>query len=126
MIAGVGVDTVQISRFARFLEPGRGAVLSRLFTIAELDYALTKKVPAPHLAARFAAKEAYVKALGLGLRQGMSWTEIEVVRDGLGAPSLQLSGVAAQVAAERGITHLHLSYSHDGDQAVATVVLEVR
>jgi holo-[acyl-carrier protein] synthase len=84
------------------------------------------KDPAPHLAARYAAKEAFVKALGLGMRAGMSWQEIEVVRNELGAPSLRLFGQAEKIAVERQVTAIHLSYSHEGDYALATVILERR
>jgi holo-[acyl-carrier protein] synthase len=124
-IAGVGTDLARIGRFARFLTENRAGVLQRIFTAGEREYALAKKDPAPHLAARFAAKEAFLKALGLGLRDGLSWHDVEVVRDRLGKPSLHLSGRAAEILAERGIATAHLSYSHDGDYAVATVVLEL-
>ena len=101
-------------------------MITRVFTPGELTYALAMKNPAPHLAARFAAKEAFVKALGLGLRSGMRWQEIEVVRNDLGAPSLRLFGQAAERAAERQVRTIHLSYSHEGDYASATVILESR
>jgi holo-[acyl-carrier protein] synthase len=122
--AGLGVDVARIGRFRQMIEAGKGAVIERLFTAGEREYALAKKDPAPHLAARFAAKEAYLKALGTGLRQGMSWQEIEVLRGDLGQPSLRLSGRAAEIFRERGLTGVHLSYSHDGDYAFATVILE--
>jgi len=124
-IAGLGTDLARISRFSRLLEERREGVIQRIFTPEERGYALAKKDPAPHLAARFAAKEAFLKALGLGLRDGLSWHDIEVVRDHLGKPSLELSGRAAEISAARGLTPAHLSYSHDGDYAVATVILEL-
>ncbi|MBE0598940.1 MAG: holo-ACP synthase [Desulfuromonadales bacterium] len=124
MIAGVGVDLARIERFRRFLEKGKGGVIERLFTAGEQAYAAGKRDPAPHLAARFAAKEAYLKALGLGLREGMSWQEVEVVHDHLGCPSLRLTGRAGEIFHQRGLRSAHLSYSHDGDYAIATVVLE--
>jgi holo-[acyl-carrier protein] synthase len=102
----------------------KAPVIDRLFTAGEKAYALAKKDPAPHLAARFAAKEAFLKALGLGLRQGISWQQMEVTRDELGKPSLQLSGRAAEIYHARGLCRLLLSYSHDGDYAFATVILE--
>lgn len=126
MIVGLGVDLARASRFARLLAEQKESVLARLFTAQERAYALGMKDPAPHLAARFAAKEAFLKALGLGLRCGMSWQEIEVVRDELGAPSLRLCGQAERLAAERRATTIHLSYSHEGDYAMATVILESR
>lgn len=122
-IVGIGTDLARIERFRKFLEPGN-KVLERIFGAEERQYALQKKDPAPHFAARFAAKEAFVKALGTGLREGLSWQQVVVVRDALGCPSLQLSGRAAEMLAERGACATHLSYSHDGDYAVATVILE--
>jgi holo-[acyl-carrier protein] synthase len=123
-VAGLGVDLARSGRFRRFLEEGRGGVLERVFTAAERTYCLARKDPAPHFAARFAAKEAFLKALGLGLRDGLRWQDVEVVRDDLGRPSLVLRGRAAELVAERGIGAVHLSYSHEGDYAVATVILE--
>jgi len=125
-IAGVGIDLARISRFQGFLAAGKTALLERLFTPGERAYALPKKTAAAHLAARFAAKEAFLKALGLGLRDGLSWHDLEVVRDDLGKPSLSCGGRAAELLAAREIAAVHLSYSHDGDYAVATVILEQR
>ena len=123
-IVGNGIDLARIPRFRRFIDEGKFGVLERLFTLAERDYALSRKDPASHLAVRFAAKEAFVKALGTGLRFGLSWQQIEVVRDDLGRPSLVLTGRALELMAEKGATRSHLSYSHDGDYGVASVILE--
>jgi holo-[acyl-carrier protein] synthase len=122
-IVGIGTDLARIERFRKFLEPDN-RVLARIFSPEELQYALKMKDPASHLAARFAAKEAFVKALGTGLRDGLSWQQVVVVRDQLGCPSLQLSGRAVELLTMRGVNATHLSYSHDGDYAVATVILE--
>lgn len=124
-ILGTGTDLARIERFRKFLEPGN-RLLERIFSADERRYALEKQDPAPHLAARFAAKEAFVKALGTGLRDGLAWQQIVVTRDRLGCPSLRLSGRAAELLAARGVSSVHLSYSHDGDYAVATVILESR
>lgn len=124
MIAGVGIDLVRIERFRRFVQEKKHGLLERLFTAGEQGYALEKRDPSPHLAARFAAKEAYLKALGLGLREGIGWHDMEVVNDALGCPSLRLSGRAEEIFRARGLNAIHLSYTHDGDYAVATVVLE--
>ena len=123
-ILGLGTDLARIERFRRFVAADKQALLERLFTAAERAYALAKADPAPHLAARFAAKEAGMKAFGLGWRDGLAWHDFAVVRDPLGRPDLVLHGRAAELAAARGITAVHLSYSHDGDYAVATVILE--
>lgn len=122
-ILGIGTDVAQIARFHKFLKPGN-RVLERVFSDEERTYSLQKKDPAPHLAARFAAKEAFFKALGTGLRDGLAWQQVCVVRDLLGCPSLQLTGRAAELLVQRGAGKAHLSYSHDGDYAVATVILE--
>lgn len=124
MILGIGIDTVEIARFQRFLDDGNQPLLDRLLSKDEQRHCLGKKQAASCLAARFAAKEAFVKALGTGLRDGLSWTEIEVVNDQLGKPSLKLSGQTEQLFSERGHLLSHLSLSHDGGHAVAVVVLE--
>ncbi len=122
-IIGIGTDLARIERFRKFLTPDN-KFLERVYSCEEREYAFVKRDPAPHLAARFAAKEAFLKALGTGLRDGLTWQQVVVVRDELGCPSLQVSGRAAQLMAERGAKSAFLSYSHDGEYAVATVVLE--
>lgn len=123
-VAGVGVDIVRIERFRQFLNEGKSGVLDRLFTSSEMNYAMKKRDPAPHLAARFAAKEAFLKALGTGLRNGISWKGIHVVKDELGKPMLELTGKTFEIFEEAGGGSLHLSLSHDGDYTIATVILE--
>ena len=123
-IAGVGTDLARIERFRRFVQEGKSGIVDRIFTADERRYALAMKDPSPHLAARFAAKEAFLKALGLGLREGISWQDMSVERDDLGKPSMRLKGRAAEIFQARGLLALHLSYSHDGDYALATVILE--
>ena len=123
-IVGLGTDLARVERFRTFVVDNKTALLGRLFTLGEREYAFAKKDPAPHLAARFAAKESCLKAFGLGLREGLSWQDMEVVPDELGCPYLLLSGRAAEIAAAKQIEVVHLSYSHDGDYAVATVILE--
>ncbi|MCF6266677.1 MAG: holo-ACP synthase [Desulfuromusa sp.] len=122
-IIGIGTDLTRSERFRKFLDPD-SKVLERIFSEEERRYSLKKQDPVPHLAARFAAKEAFLKALGTGLRDGLAWQQVCVVIDPLGCPSLELSGRASELMAERGAKKAHLSYSHDGDYAVATVILE--
>ena len=122
-IIGIGTDLSRSERFRKFLDPDN-KVLERIFSDEERRYSLQKRDPVPHLAARFAAKEAFLKALGTGLRDGLAWRQVCVVLDSLGCPSLELSGRAAEMLAECGASKTHLSYSHDGDYAVATVILE--
>jgi holo-[acyl-carrier protein] synthase len=124
VIIGTGVDIADIGRFERFVQEGNEALFRRVFTEVERAYCEPRKKKAQHYALRFAAKEAFLKAMGTGLRQGISWQEMEVVNDELGKPSLRLSGRAAELSAERGVTGCHLSLSHDGGMAVAMVVLE--
>ncbi len=123
-VVGLGTDLARIDRFRKFIEEEKSALLGRLFTLGERDYAFAKKDPAPHLAARFAAKESCLKAFGTGWRDGISWHDMEVVPDELGRPDLRLSGRAAEIAGEKSVEVVHLSYSHDGDYAIATVILE--
>ncbi len=122
-IVAIGTDLARIERFRKFLTPD-SKFLERVYGAEECEYSLAKRDPAPHLAARFAAKEAFLKALGTGLRDGLTWQQVVVVRDALGCPSLKITGRAAELMAERGAKSVFLSYSHDGEYAVATVVLE--
>lgn len=124
MILGIGVDTVEIARIQRFLDEGNQPLLDRLFTQAEQEHCTPKKQAAACLAARFAAKEALVKALGTGLRDGLSWVEMEVRNNSLGKPEFHFSGRTRQILEQRGSLIPHLSLSHDGPNAVAMVVLE--
>ena len=115
MILGIGVDVVDIARFAESLER-TPTLRSRLFTPAEAD------LPLESLAGRFAAKEAFVKALKAPA--GMSWQDIEIVNTPQGAPELELHGAALDRAKELGITTTHVSISHDTTVATAFVVAE--
>ncbi len=124
MIFGIGIDIVDISRFERFVQMNRQSLLLRLFTAHELDYCSVKKLSAQHYALRFAAKEAFLKALGTGLRDGLAWKDMEVVNDQWGKPELKLSGKALELFHGRGLTASFLALSHDANCAVATVVLE--
>jgi holo-[acyl-carrier protein] synthase len=124
MIIGTGIDIVDISRFERFIQDGNDAIFRRLFTDDEIEYCSRKKRSAQHFALRFAAKEAFLKACGLGLRQGMSWHDIEVVNDRFGKPELHFSGEAHRISLEMGMKNSFTSLSHDGSYAVAMVILE--
>jgi len=120
VIIGIGVDVVDLSRFGQVLER-TPAMRMRLFTSREL---LRDGEPRPiaSLAARFAAKEALIKAFGSSA--GLSWQDLEVVSDDQRNPSLTLHQQARRVADARGVTSVHLSLSHDGGIATAFVVLE--
>lgn len=126
MIFGTGIDLVDISRFERFVAQNNVPLFQRLFTAGELAYCAAKKNSAQHYALRFAAKEAFLKALGTGLREGLSWRDMEVVHDSYGKPELRLSGEAERLFVSKGLSGCFLSLSHDGNCAVASVILEIR
>lgn len=120
--ARVGVDLVDVPAFeARFA--GREDLLAEAFTDGELTYCRDRKRPWPHLAARFAAKEALVKALGTGLAGAMGWRDIEVTRDPAGAPGLAVTGATAEVLRARRLQAGSVSLSHTDSIAVAVVIV---
>lgn len=124
MILGTGVDIVEVGRIQQVLERHPQRFLTRVFTPGEVAYAdAAQSHRTRRLAARFAAKEATLKAFGLGLRD-VKWTDIEVTRDQLGKPGIRLTGRLAEIAAERGVARLHLSLSHSKEYAIAQVVAE--
>jgi len=118
------MDLVQVRRVSELLERRGERALVRLFTPAEVARCRASRSSPESFAARFAAKEAFFKALGMGWGQGVAWTEVEVVSAPSGAPSLRLHGAAATAAAERGVSRAHLSLTHTGDLAGAYVILE--
>lgn len=124
MIKGIGVDIIEIKRIKAAAQK-RPRLLERIFTQEELRYCLAKDNPWPSLAARFAAKEAAMKAMGVGLG-AFPWQNIEVVKEDDHAPFLKLSGKGLSFAKKQGITHWHLSLSHSNSEAVAFVIAERR
>jgi len=122
-LVGIGVDLVRIPRLRQVVERWRERFLHRVFTEAELAYCLEHRDPIPHLAARFAAKEAALKALGTGLRMGINWRELEVRRERDEAPRLILSGRCRAIGEAKGGRQVLLSISHDGEYALAQAVL---
>jgi holo-[acyl-carrier protein] synthase len=123
VIFGVGIDEVEVDRVRVKLEETTG-LRERLFTAKEIEYCESKKDGAQNYAARFAAKEAFLKALGTGWRKGMGFSEIEIVNDDLGKPACVLHGNIKQYVNDQGITRVHLSLTHLKDIAAAVVVLE--
>jgi holo-[acyl-carrier protein] synthase len=119
-VKGIGIDAVEVDRFRAVLARTPG-VARRLFTEAERAYGERRRDPAERLAARFAAKEAVMKALGVGLG-AFSFHDVEVVRAPSGQPLLELRGRAAALAAERGVTGWHLSLTHTQRLAEAVAV----
>ena len=120
-IVGVGIDVVPVARFAETLQR-TPALADRLFTAAEQLTSSGAPREPESLAARFAAKEALAKSLGAG--GGMHWTDAEVVMDDVGRPSLSIKGTVQERADALGVTRLHVSMSHDGGIASATVIAE--
>lgn len=124
MIVGTGIDIVDIPRLRRILGRQGERFTARVFTPGEREYCLAHRDPVPHFAARFAAKEALMKALGTGWGKGVSWQDAEVVRTRPDAPVLALHGEAAALAASLGASAVHLSLTHADRWAAATVILE--
>jgi holo-[acyl-carrier protein] synthase len=124
MIVGTGVDICEVDRIEAAVERFGARFLRRVFTPAEVQYCMGKPNAAERLAARFAAKEAGMKAIGTGLRGGVTWQDVEVLRLPGQRPVLKFSGKAAEFAARLGCTRTHLSLSHTAAQAIAHVILE--
>lgn len=124
MIIGVGLDVVETGRVARVLAR-HGARFERIvYTRRELAACAGRADRVQALASRVAAKEAFLKALGTGWVRGLSLRQVEVVKRNGGRPELELSGAAAERASQRGVSHLHLSLSHEPGFAAAVVILE--
>ena len=119
-VFGIGTDLVEIPRFRLALER-RPTLVDRLFSDAEREYAQRFREPAPRLAARFGAKEAVMKALGVGLWR-FALRDVEVIRQPSGQPELALHGRAAELAAERGVTDWRLTITHSDFMAMAIAV----
>lgn len=124
MILGIGLDLVDTARVRELLADHAGRFEELVFTAAERADCAGRADKAEALAARFAAKEACFKALGTGWNQGVSFLQVEVVRQEGGAPALRLSGPAAERAQARGVRRLHVTLTHTGAAAAATVILE--
>jgi len=122
-IIGHGIDLVPVARIGRLIERHGEAALSRCFTTEERDYCDRQtRRRMEHYAARFAAKEAVLKALGTGWSGGIGWTDVAVIRTASGQPAVELSGEAARVAREMGIADWRLSLSHTDAQAMASAI----
>ena len=123
-VRGIGVDIIRVERLMQALERFGARMEKRIFTEGELAYCRSHKDPLPHLAARFAAKEAAFKAIGTGLSGGVGWKQAEVIQPGGRVPELRFTGVALERFQALGCTGSHLTLSHDGGLAIACVVLE--
>jgi len=124
-IIGHGIDLVETARIARMLEEHAQRFLDRCFSPREQAYCnANPKRRVEHLAGRFAAKEAVLKAIGTGWRGKIAWTDIEVLRADSGQPHIELSGECRRIAADLGITRWHISISHVATHASASAIAE--
>lgn len=123
MIVGTGVDLCEVGRMRAAMERHGPRFKARVFTDAEVAYAERKANPFERYAARFAAKEAGMKALGTGWH-GVAWRDFEVANLASGRPTLKFHGKAAEIAERRGIRNVSLSLTHTAGQAMAMVILE--
>ena len=124
MIRGIGVDIVKVDRIEKAVERWGYRFLKRIFTAAEIERCQKRARPAQCLALRFAAKEAFAKALGLGMRKGLRWRDIEVVHDNFGKPDLLLHNQAQRLLESVEASRTWLSLSDERESALAVVVLE--
>ena len=124
MIVSIGIDTVEISRIEEKLSQGNTRFLNRVFTVGEIEYCEKRPAKFASYAARFAAKEAAMKALGTGWGDGVGWKEIEVVNDEKGKPGINLTGRALEIFGTLGARTAHVSLSHSKDSAIAQVIFE--
>src|SRR6202023_2865151 len=123
-VLGIGVDLVECSRIQHSLDRFGEKFLRRVFTDGEIEYSMSMKFPARHLAARFAGKEAVSKAFGTGIGKAMGWRNIDIQKKESGEPFVIFSGPAEELAAKRGVTSALITFSHTEQHAVACVVLE--
>ncbi len=121
MIVGFGIDVVDAARIEKVLRRFQDRFLERIYSEGERNYCMSRRTPHFHLAARFGAKEAFIKAVGA--RRGVRWKDVEVVREG-GPPSVRLHGGASEIAESRGVKKIHLTLAHDAGVGVAGIILE--
>lgn len=124
MIVGTGIDIAEVPRVAEAIERYGQRFLQRIFTEGEIRYCESKANRVERYAARFAAKEAGMKALGTGWSHGVRWRDIEVRRQPGGRPTLEFHGKAGEFASNMGVTNIALSLTHTAEEAMAQVILE--
>jgi holo-[acyl-carrier protein] synthase len=124
MIVGTGVDLAEVPRIRASIERYGQRFIERIYTPGEIAYVERKANKYERYAARFAAKEAGMKAIGTGWRRGVRWKDFEVANLPTGRPTLRLHGVAAQVALRLGVQNISLSLTHTAETAMAQVILE--
>ena len=124
MIVGTGIDIAEVPRIEASIARFGNRFLHRIFTEAEIRYCESKANRVERYAARFAAKEAAMKAIGTGWNHGVTWRDVEVRRQPGGRPTIAFHGKAAEFAAKLGAIHIALSLSHTKEYAIAQVILE--
>lgn len=122
MVIGHGVDMIEVARIARMVERHGHRFLERVYTPTEQAYCKDRKRIFEHLAARFAAKEAVLKALGTGWSAGIAWTDVEVLHEASGRPRIELHNAAAREASRLGVSSIHISLSHTDASAIASAI----
>ncbi len=122
-IVGIGLDLVRISRVEAMARRWQDRFLQRVYTEDERRASVSRPSPYAYLAGRFAAKEAMLKALGTGWSAGVSWQDIQVLNEVAGRPVATVRGRAGAMVQQAGATRIHVSLSHDGDYAMAEVIL---
>ena len=123
-VLGIGVDLVECARIQRSIDRFGARFLHRVFTDSEIEYSMSMKFPARHLAARFAAKEGVSKAFGTGIGKAMGWRDIDVQKKASGEPFVVLSGRARELADGRAVRAVWITLSHTDDHAMAQIVIE--
>lgn len=123
IIAGIGIDIVEIPRLKKAIERWQESFLKRIFTDNEIKYSKARKFSYQHLAARFAAKEAVLKAIGDASIQRIEWRNVEVLNDEFGKPTIHLSGEALKIKEQKDISEIIISMSHTHSYAVANAIL---
>jgi holo-[acyl-carrier protein] synthase len=124
MILGIGTDLVEVARIRQTIARYGERFLKRVFTEGERNYASSKANEAERFAARFAAKEAGMKAIGTGWKRGVTWRDFEVVNQPSGRPVLRIAGTAREIASRLGVQSISISLTHTAEMAIAVVVLE--
>ena len=124
MIYGIGVDLVKIQRMEGVIQRWGARFVNRVFTEGEAEFCHKRAFPPSAFALRFAAKEAFSKALGLGMKKGLTWRDIEVFHSPLGKPGLKTHGRSSEICRKNKINGFYLSLSDDGEYGIAMVVLE--
>jgi holo-[acyl-carrier protein] synthase len=124
MIVGMGIDLAEVERMEAAIRRHGQALVERVFTPGEIRYCESHRNATERYAARFAAKEAAMKALGTGWRRGVRWVDIEVANEPGGRPALRLHGRTKELAEERGVRRISLSMTHTSGFALAQVIFE--